>query len=76
MCLEIDLKNEIFFYINPKKAVNLDLQCLDLPCPLGFSPKKFFYKESEALIFVTFNIVVGHIFSVDFTGIFQIVQRI
>ena len=47
------------------------------PClPLWFFQKSIFWREGQILIFVTFNIIISHIFPENFIKIPQVVQKI
>ena len=47
------------------------------PClPFWFFQKSIFWREGQILIFVTFNIIISHIFPENFIKISQVVQKI
>ena len=47
------------------------------PClPFWFFQKSIFWREGQILIFVTFNIIISHIFPENFIKIPQVVQKI
>ena len=65
-----DEQNQLAKNLTLKKAGGL------IWTPVCFFPKLYLLKRGETLVFVTFNIIISHIFPENFIKILQVAQKI